>query len=93
MENCRLSAPESAPIHHNPIALRKAKIVYNFGLSECNSVKIIKMQPSCVLQYNILLCEFAKNKLFPFKSMAISVNLASFFSRNCVAFCNASVLV
>ena len=23
----------------NPIALRKAKIVYNFGLSECNSVK------------------------------------------------------
>ena len=24
----------------NPIALRKAKIVYNFGLSECNRVKI-----------------------------------------------------
>ena len=23
-----------------PIALRKAKIVYNFGLSECNGVKI-----------------------------------------------------
>ena len=23
----------------NPIALRKAKIVYNFGLSECNKVK------------------------------------------------------
>ena len=23
----------------NPIALRNAKIVYNFGLSECNSVK------------------------------------------------------
>ena len=23
----------------NPIALRKAKIVYNFGLSECNRVK------------------------------------------------------
>ena len=23
----------------NPIALRKAKIVYNFGLSECNWVK------------------------------------------------------
>ena len=22
----------------NPIALRKAKIVYNFGLSECNRV-------------------------------------------------------
>ena len=25
----------------NPIALRKAKIVYNFGLSECNRVKIL----------------------------------------------------
>ena len=23
----------------NPIALRKTKIVYNFGLSECNRVK------------------------------------------------------
>ena len=26
--------------HINPIALRKAKIVYNFGLSGCNRVKI-----------------------------------------------------
>ena len=25
--------------HFNPIALRKAKIVSNFGLSECNRVK------------------------------------------------------
>ena len=25
--------------HINPIALRKAKIVYNFGLSECSRVK------------------------------------------------------
>ena len=25
----------------NPIALRKAKIVYNFGLSECSGVKDI----------------------------------------------------
>ena len=24
----------------NPVALRKAKIVYNFGLSECNRVNI-----------------------------------------------------
>ena len=30
----------------NPVALRKAKIVYNFGLSECNKVKYpnIKVQ-------------------------------------------------
>ena len=27
----------------NPIALRKAKIAYNFGLSECNRVKGIKL--------------------------------------------------
>ena len=27
--------------HFNPIALRKAKIVYNFGLSECNRVNMI----------------------------------------------------
>ena len=27
----------------NPIALRKAKIVYNFGLSECNKVKKVNM--------------------------------------------------
>ena len=26
----------------NPIALRKAKILYNFGLSECNRVKPTK---------------------------------------------------
>ena len=26
----------------NPIALRKAKIVYNFGLFECNRVKVQK---------------------------------------------------
>ena len=26
----------------NPIALRKAKIAYNFGLSECNRVKHLK---------------------------------------------------
>ena len=25
----------------NPIALRKAKIVYNLGLSECNRIKVI----------------------------------------------------
>ena len=28
-------------IYINPIAPRKAKIVYNFGLSECNRVKVL----------------------------------------------------
>ena len=32
--------------HINPIALRKAKIVYNFGLSECNRIKRIMGTPS-----------------------------------------------
>ena len=30
----------------NPIALRKAKILYNFGLSECSSVKHVFCQTS-----------------------------------------------
>ena len=30
---------ENVGIHTHPIALRKAKIVCNFGLSECNRVK------------------------------------------------------
>ena len=34
-ENGRVASPESVSIHHNPTALRKAKTVYNFGLSEC----------------------------------------------------------
>ena len=29
-------------IGFNPTALRKAKIVYNFGLSECNRVKVYR---------------------------------------------------
>ena len=35
----------------NPIALRKAKIVYNFGLSECNRVKVVKGVKSCMKHY------------------------------------------
>ena len=31
--------PSETGIHFNPNALRKAKIVCNFGLSECNRVK------------------------------------------------------
>ena len=34
----------------NPIALRKAKIVYNFGLSECNRVKLDNNQTLIVNQ-------------------------------------------
>ena len=34
----------SVPCSFNPIALRKAKIVYNFGLSECNRVNYCPFQ-------------------------------------------------
>ena len=33
----------------NPIALKKAKIVYNFGLSECNKVKQSQKSRSTLL--------------------------------------------
>ena len=36
--NCNLIL---VPTLFNPIALRNAKIVYNFGLSECNKVKVL----------------------------------------------------
>ena len=39
----------------NPIALRKAKIVYNFGLSECNRVKQVDMMHAIYLSCNIFL--------------------------------------
>ena len=32
----------------NPIALKKAKIVYNFGLSECNRVKGNNLLPGAI---------------------------------------------
>ena len=36
----------------NPVALRKAKIVYNFGLSECNRVKHNTTHHIKILQIN-----------------------------------------
>ena len=36
----RFTSLESSSILLNPKALRKAKIVYNFGLSECHRVKL-----------------------------------------------------
>ena len=37
---CRLLQFLFSPLRVNPIALRKAKIVYNFGLSECSRVNV-----------------------------------------------------
>ena len=39
-ETRRVASPAKVSIHFNPIALRKAQIAYNFGLSECNKVKV-----------------------------------------------------
>ena len=49
----------------NPIALRKAKLVCNFGLSECNRVIVmllllLKMTPQLSFKIRVNLCaEFA----------------------------------
>ena len=42
--------------HLNPVALRKAKIVYNFGLSECNRVNNAKKSESLFKQKSIHVC-------------------------------------
>ena len=36
---CKRSNLEGKELAPNPTGLRKAKIVYNFGLSECNRIK------------------------------------------------------
>ena len=35
----------------NPIALKKAKIVYNFGLSECNRVNLAEILISVIQKF------------------------------------------
>ena len=54
----------------NPIALRKAKIVYNFGLSECNRVKLNEWATEWVwYMYSQLLISqtlISQNNLFYF---------------------------
>ena len=47
--NVNVASPEKVPIYLNTIALIKAKLVYNFGLSECNRVK--KAMKVCVITY------------------------------------------
>ena len=41
----------------NPITLRKAKIVYNFGLSECNRVKIFEDKMIIMILCNFVFLE------------------------------------
>ena len=40
---------ETTDMIFNPVALRKAKIVYNFSLSECNGVKYTSLW--CIVYY------------------------------------------
>ena len=42
---------KKAKTAYNPTALRKAKIAYNFGLSECNRVNIIKI-PAFIVDFH-----------------------------------------
>ena len=37
--NDRFTSPENVLVQLNPIALRKAKTLWSFGLSECKRVK------------------------------------------------------
>ena len=46
-----------ASIHLNPIALRKAKIVCNFGLTECSRVKAELSIQAIQTQFRLLLNE------------------------------------
>ena len=43
----------------NPIALRKAKIAYNFGLSECNRVKMGVFFHLRITLSKLALCDYA----------------------------------
>ena len=51
----------------NPIALRKAKIVYNFGISECNRVKSRPLSGRVSLQRE---ANKKAQKLSPFRTKA-----------------------
>ena len=72
----------------NPVALRKAKIVYNFGLSECNMVKHLEIQMyecfveraslpvnGCVSSSCTIVCKERNTKIQNTSSMHILANL------------------
>ena len=49
-------------IYFNPVALRKAKIVHNFGLSECNRVKHVTI--ACPEIYTRIIQVRGEKKIF-----------------------------
>ena len=63
------------PVSFNPIALKKAKIVYNFGLTECNRVYTILAVLSAIGLYTTLALLSAiglknkKTKIHQYKSI------------------------
>ena len=61
--------------YFDPLALRKAKIAYNFGLSECSRVKI------SVFKITGVDCNMTKN-IFPISAFStrISLHLARYWS-------------
>ena len=50
----------------NPVALRKAKIVYNFGFSECSGLNMLYIYQSRIALLN-LGSLFAKVRIFNFQ--------------------------
>ena len=51
MTICRQARESVHKIPFNPIALRKAKIAYNSGLSECNRVKLLLNLHDCIITW------------------------------------------
>ena len=65
----------------SPIALKKAKPLYNFGLSECNRVrKLIGLQCKLNRKYK----SSKKNKHWKFNFVLVALNI--FLLINCVLF-------
>ena len=59
----------------NPIALRKVNLVYNFGLSECNKVKLLLLsttRPTCLCNIKCA----SKSVLVPFTVKHVSIHEA-----------------
>ena len=56
---CYIMSRQHCIIIINPIALRKAKIVYNFGLSECDRVNLSSQTHKCYNTEYKLVCQFS----------------------------------
>ena len=60
----KMLSPISYGVSHNPMALRKAKIVYNFGLSECNRInRMHSLRSSFLPPFHEGFCLLGRNQM------------------------------